>query len=90
MKEWIARYAHKDEPVPEGSEFVLAGGHHGLNGYGIIVTESKPNFEPQILIAVYDDGILLTVDGKSGFKKLTKKQMLWLAQDLIKGASKDD
>lgn len=43
MKEWIARYAHKDEKVPQGSQFVLAGGHHGQNGYGIIVTEASLN-----------------------------------------------
>jgi len=39
--------------------------------------------QPQILIAAYADGLLITIDGKSYFLNMTEKRMLELAQDLI-------
>jgi len=39
--------------------------------------------QPQILIAAYDDGLLITIDSKSYFLDMTEKRMLELAQDLI-------
>jgi hypothetical protein len=36
-----------------------------------------------ILIAVYDDGLLITIDGKSYFHHQTTQQQLWMAQELI-------
>jgi len=39
--------------------------------------------QPQILIAAYEDGLLITIDGKSYFLNMTEKRMLELAQDLI-------
>ncbi len=39
------RYSHKDQPVPDGWEFNLCGGHHGANGYGIL-TRQKDDFYP--------------------------------------------
>lgn len=83
----IFRYAHKDQPIPDGARFVLCGGHHGRNGYGMIIREEA---QAQVLIAVYDDGLLVTVDGVSTFRPMTSKQMLWLAQDLIKAGAKDE
>ena len=38
----------------------------------------------QITLAVYDDGLLITINGQSYKKKMTDLQMLWLSQDLIK------
>lgn len=39
--------------------------------------------KPQILIAAYDDGLLITIDNKPYFLDMTEKRMLELAQDLI-------
>jgi len=39
--------------------------------------------QPQILIAAYEDGLLITIDGKSYFSNMTERRMLELAQDLI-------
>ncbi len=39
--------------------------------------------QPQILIAAYDDGLLITIDGKPYFLNMTERRMLELAQDLI-------
>lgn len=37
----------------------------------------------QILLAPYDDGMLITIDGKPYFHHMTEKQMLELSQELI-------
>jgi len=39
--------------------------------------------QPLILVAVYEDGLLITVDGKSYFKQMSAMQMLQMSQDLI-------
>jgi len=39
--------------------------------------------QPQILVAVYDDGLLITIDGRSVFRQMTSKQMFEMAQELI-------
>ena len=39
--------------------------------------------QPEILIAAYEDGLLITIDGKSYFFNMTERRMLELAQDLI-------
>ena len=33
----ICRYSHEDAPVPDGWEFRKLHGHHGANGYGVLV-----------------------------------------------------
>lgn len=38
----------------------------------------------QITLAVYDDGLLITINGQSYKKKMSPLQMLWLSQDLVK------
>jgi len=37
----------------------------------------------QVLVAVYESGLLLTVNGESYFKQMTYEQMLNMAQELI-------
>ena len=44
---------------------------------------SKMEAAHEILVAVYDDGLLITIDGNSYFHHQTVKQQLWMAQDLI-------
>jgi hypothetical protein len=39
--------------------------------------------QPQILIAVYPDGLLITIDGRSHFHHMSPRQMMYLAKDLI-------
>lgn len=55
----VCRYAHKDQPVPDGWQFRLCGGHHGRSGYGILMRQ-KDDFYPtppeavQALLSVED------------------------------------
>ena len=44
---------------------------------------SKMEAAHQTLIAVYEDGLLITIDGKSYFHHQTAQQQLWMAQELI-------
>jgi flagellar motor protein MotB len=46
-------------------------------------------YQPQVLVAVYEDGLLITIDGKSSFKQMTATQMLHMAQELIEKSVKD-
>ena len=46
-------------------------------------------YQPQVLVAVYEDGLLITIDGKSYFKQMTAMQMLYMAQDLIERSMHD-
>ena len=88
----IVRYSIKGAPVPKGWRFEPLTYHYDPEaGYGILIKEDD-NEDPfsQILIAVYDDGLLITTDGQSNFKNMNKRQMLWLAQELIGKAAKDD
>jgi hypothetical protein len=88
----IIRYSIKGAPVPKGWRFEPLTYHYDPEaGYGILIKEDE-NAEPmkQILMAVYDDGMLVTTDGESSFRHMTKQQMLWLAQELIEKAAKDD
>ena len=88
----IIRYSIKGAPVPKGWRFEPLTYHYDPDaGYGILIKEDD-NAEPmkQILMAVYDDGMLVTTDGESSFRHMTKQQMLWLAQELIEKAAKDD
>ena len=88
----IIRYSMKGAPVPKGWRFEPLTYHYDpAAGYGILIKEDD-NAEPmrQILMAVYDDGILVTTDGESSFRRMTKQQMLWLAQELIEKAAKGD
>ncbi len=88
----IIRYSIKGAPVPKGWRFEPLKYHYDPEaGYGILIKEDE-NAEPmkQILMAVYDDGVLVTTDGESSFRHMTKQQMLWLAQELIEKAAKDD
>lgn len=88
----IIRYSIKGAPVPKGWRFEPLTYHYDPEaGYGILIKEDE-NAQPmkQILMAVYDDGMLVTTDGESSFRHMTKQQMLWLAQELIEKAAKDD
>ena len=88
----IIRYSIKGAPVPKGWRFEPLTYHYDPDaGYGILIKEDE-NAEPmkQILMAVYDDGMLVTTDGESSFRHMTKQQMLWLAQELIEKAAKGD
>ena len=88
----IIRYSKKGAPVPKGWRFEPLTYHYDHDaGYGILIKEDD-NAEPmkQILMAVYDDGMLVTTDGESSFRHMTKQQMLWLAQELIEKAAKGD
>lgn len=87
----IVRYSIKGAPVPQGWRFEPLTYHYDPEaGYGILIKEDD-NAEPikQVLMAVYDDGILVTVNGECSFRKMDKRQMLWLAQELIEKAAKD-
>lgn len=42
--------------------------------------------EHQVYVMVYDDGLLINVDGKSSFKTMTSQNMLYMARDLIEKA----
>lgn len=82
----IIRYSHKDAPVPDGWRFEPLTYHYDpAAGYGLLIKENDI-IEPQVLTAVYDDGLLVTVDGKSVKNKMTKKQMLEMALELIERA----
>lgn len=37
----------------------------------------------QVLVAVYPNGLLLTINGESYFKQMTYEQMLNMAQELV-------
>jgi hypothetical protein len=81
----IVRYSVKDAPVPEGWRFELLKNHYAPErGYGLLIREPE---KEQILIAVYPNSVLLTINGKCHRKKMTKKQMLNLAQKLIETAN---
>jgi len=41
------------------------------------------DIQPQILIAAYPDGLLITIDGRSHFHHMSPRQMMELAKDLI-------
>lgn len=53
-----------------------------------MTSRSRVDIQPQILVAVYDDGLLITIDGRSVFRHMTTKQMLYMAQDLIQRTTK--
>ena len=44
----------------------------------------------QILVAVYDDGLLITIDGVSYFYHQTVTQQLNMAQELIARSQKNE
>lgn len=41
------------------------------------------DIKPQILIAAYPDGLLITIDGRSTFHHMSPRQMIELASELI-------
>jgi len=88
----IVRYSIKGAPVPQGWRFEPLTYHYDPDaGYGLLIKEDDSAEQiKQVLIAVYDDGLLVTVDGQCSFKKMDKRQMLWLAQELIGKAAKDN
>lgn len=46
------------------------------------------DIKPQILIAAYPDGLLITIDGRSTFHHMSPRQMIELASELIEKASR--
>lgn len=80
----IVRYSHKDAPVPEGWRFQLIENHYAPErGYGVLIKEEKD----KVLVAVYPDSLLVTINGASYSKHMTKKQMIDLAKKLLEVAN---
>lgn len=83
------RYAHKDDPVPDGWRFEPLTYHYDkAAGYGMLICEDR--WEEQIFLAVYDGGVRFMIEGKDYFKQMTREQMIYLAQDLLTRAVKND
>lgn len=81
----IIRYSQKDAPVPEGWRFQLIENHYAPErGYGVLIKEED---KEMILLAVYEDSLLITIKGKSHRKQMSKKQMINLAQKLLEVAN---
>jgi hypothetical protein len=88
MKKIICNYSHVDNPLPKGWTRSRLIGHHGAKGYVVDcfeMPEKKSNDE--ILIVPHDDGIVLQVEDKRHFKEMSPKQMIWLAEELLKRAA---
>jgi len=47
-------------------------------------------YQPQIIVAVYDDGLLIVVDGKPYHYGMTLKQQLEMASELIEKSARND
>jgi len=79
------KYWQKDKPVPKGWRFEPLKYHYDpAAGYGLLIRENKE----QILVSVYDDGLLITIDGVSHFLEMNGRQMLDLSLDLIERGKK--
>ena len=81
---WVIRYSQKDAPVPDGWRFELLKNHYAPErGYGVLIKEDKD----QVLVAVYPDGLLVTINGKSHKKVMTDAQMVSLAKRLLEACN---
>lgn len=82
----IIRYSHNDAPVPKGWRYEPLKYHYDpAAGYGLLIKDDD-TISPQILTAVYDYGLLVTIDGVCYRKDMTARQKLELATDLIESA----